>query len=241
METEKAKGMPEATVRWEDGVPVSCRFGDVYFSREDGLEEARHVFLGGNRLVSRWHHGPVGCIGELGFGSGLNFLATWQAWRQQGRLGTLRFASVERYPLTRPELTSVVALWPELAAEAQALVQAYPEAPQGHWQACWEGVELSVDFQEASSALAHWPAHSVEAWYLDGFSPRVNPDLWAKDVLRSVFRLTAPGGSAATYTVAGTVRRTLQSVGFHLQKLPGYGRKREMLRAEKPRPEDASG
>lgn len=246
METERAPGMTHRELHWKDGVPVSRRFGDVYFSRGDGLEEARHVFLNGNQLTARWPSGAALRIGELGFGSGLNFLATWQAWRQQERPGRLCFASVERYPLARPDLQAVVALWPELAPEAQQLVAAYPETPQGRWQHCWGNVELQVDFQEAAEALACWPAGAIEAWFLDGFSPKVNPDLWAPELLKEVFRITQPGGTGATYTVAGAVRRALQAAGFRLEKRPGFGKKREMLTFQKPgsaaktHPEDAS-
>jgi len=217
--------LPE-TLDWRDDVPVSTRFDDPYFSLENGLEETRHVFLSGNDLPERFRFGFH--VAELGFGTGLNLLATLQAWRDTGQEGMLRYTSFEAFPITAEEMRRAQSAFPELAPLAADL------AP--HWGA--EYITLAdLDFRlvpgDARTTLPRWERRA-DAWFLDGFSPARNPELWEEPLMEQVFAHTKPGGTAATYTAAGFVRRGLQSAGFEVTRIPGYGRKRHMTRAVKP-------
>ncbi|TBW59011.1 bifunctional tRNA (5-methylaminomethyl-2-thiouridine)(34)-methyltransferase MnmD/FAD-dependent 5-carboxymethylaminomethyl-2-thiouridine(34) oxidoreductase MnmC [Marinobacter halodurans] len=226
-----------ADLEWRDGQPVSKRFGDVYFSRENGLEETRYVFLAHNRLEERFQALPSGStfvVAETGFGTGLNFLATWLAWREQApNDAQLHFISVERFPLTRSDLRRALALWPELEPLADALLVEYPPLVAGTHRLIFDGgrVRLTLYFGEAREA---WQSLSFQAnaWFLDGFAPALNPDLWAETLIQSVAEHSQPGTTFATFTAVGAVRRALQAQGFTVRKVPGFGRKREMLSGE---------
>lgn len=222
-------------IEWRDGQPWSPRFADRYFSAESGLGEARHVFIDGNRLAQRFARLAAGArfrVGETGFGTGLNFVAAWHLFSRCAPAGTaLEWHSVERWPLARDELRAALALWPELAAEAAALVDAWPEAPGRRLIADFAAarVRLVVDLADVAAALPSWPAGRVDAWCLDGFAPARNPGMWGAAVLAEVARASRPGATLATYTSAGWVRRGLQAAGFDVRRAPGFGRKREML------------
>lgn len=217
---------PDAPL-WRDGeVPVSPRFDDPYFSLENGLAETRHTFLAGNHLPARLRDGFH--VAELGFGTGLNLLATLQLWRESGISGQLRFTSFEAFPMTGEDMIRAQMAFPELDAIADEL------AP--FWRKGAREIELpDLRFRmvegDARTTLPAWDGRA-DAWFLDGFSPAKNPELWGEDLMRAVARHTAPGGSAATYTAAGHVRRALEAAGFAVTRVPGYGRKRHMTRAE---------
>lgn len=217
----------QADIMWRDGqIPVSRRFDDPYFSLEDGWAETRHVFLGGNDLPARFRDGFV--IAELGFGTGLNCLAAQSAWIASGQTGQLRFVSFEAYPMAPADMETALSAFPDLAAPAEALRAAisdaqYPARLPG-------GVDLTVVQGDARQTLPHWQG-LADAWFLDGFAPARNPELWQVDLLAEVARHTRPQGTAATYTAAGAVRRGLQQAGFDVTRVPGYGRKRHMTRA----------
>ncbi|WP_415401391.1 tRNA (5-methylaminomethyl-2-thiouridine)(34)-methyltransferase MnmD [Tateyamaria sp. SN3-11] len=214
-----------AELEWRDGaVPVSVRFDDPYFSLDDGLNETRHVFLDGNDLPARFCDGFR--VAELGFGTGLNFLATWAAWRAAGVPGTLHFTSFEAYPMAPSDMATALAVFPELADLSAQLVAAIGTAGV----IAFDGVTLEVIEGDARAYLPAWDGHA-DAWYLDGFSPAKNPELWSPDLMAEVARHTAPGGTAATYTAAGFVRRGLEAAGFDVTRTPGFGRKRHMTRA----------
>lgn len=218
-------------VTWRaGGVPVSERFEDPYFSLENGLEETRHVFLRGNRLPERFRDGFH--VAELGFGTGLNCLATVQAWAGAGRPGRLRFTSFEAYPLGCADLERALAAFPALAGPAEQLIRAWARGARD--LSFDEGVDLRVIEGDARRTLPAWGG-CADAWYLDGFSPARNPELWGDALLAEVAGHTAPGGTAATYTAAGFVRRGLQAAGFAVTRQPGYGRKRHMSVAERIR------
>lgn len=222
------------TLDWQDGQPFCTRFGDVYFSRDSGLEETRHVFLRGNRLPERFAALPAGqsfTIGETGFGTGLNFLCAWQLFEQAAPPGAeLNFVSVEKFPLQAEELRAALALWPELYAYAAELLAQWPQMKPcwNHWQFAGGRVRLSLAYCDVLQALPEFTA--VEAWFLDGFSPAKNPEMWAQPVLDAIAHASRPGATLATYTCAGWVRRGLQQAGFAVEKAAGFGRKREMLR-----------
>ncbi|MEQ9258548.1 MAG: tRNA (5-methylaminomethyl-2-thiouridine)(34)-methyltransferase MnmD [Roseovarius sp.] len=211
---------------WREGrVPVATAFDDPYFSLENGLEETRHVFLSGNALPERFSDGFH--IAELGFGTGLNLLATLQLWRASGQHGRLHYTSFEAFPMRPEEMLRAQAAFPDLAALSAEL------AP--HWgNKNFEMEDLSFTLVEgdARGTLAHWQG-AADAWFLDGFSPAKNPELWEETLMAQVFTHTAPGGTAATYTAAGFVRRGLEAAGFAVSRAPGYGRKRHMTRAVK--------
>lgn len=210
----------KADLEWRDtGVPVSLRFDDPYYSLDDGLAETRHVFLDGNDLPARFKDGFH--IAELGFGTGLNFLVTLSAWREAGCAGRLRFTSFEAFPMTLPEMTRALAAFDRLPTEV--LGDTFPTQLSG------ADFELNVIIGDARHTLRDWGGRA-DAWFLDGFSPAKNPELWGADLLADVGAHTAAGGTCATYTAAGFVRRGLEVAGFEITRAPGFGRKRHMTR-----------
>jgi tRNA U34 5-methylaminomethyl-2-thiouridine-forming methyltransferase MnmC len=212
-----------AELDWTDGsVPVSRRFGDPYFSLSGGLEETRHVFLAGNGLPRRFR--PGFHIAELGFGTGLNMLASLAAWHAAGHPGPLRYTSFEAFPLTPPDLARALAAFPGLAPLAEPFLAQWAS---GSRHIRLPGLEAHIIPGDARDTLPDWP-HKADAWFLDGFAPAKNPELWSPALLAGVALHTNPGGTFATYTAAGFVRRTLAGAGFSVQRLPGFGRKRHM-------------
>jgi tRNA U34 5-methylaminomethyl-2-thiouridine-forming methyltransferase MnmC len=210
-------------VLWRgEHVPISRLFDDPYYSLEDGLAESRHVFLGGNDLPARFEDGFH--IAELGFGTGLNALMSWQAWRESGAAGRLAFTSFEAYPMPARDMTTALAAWPELAPMAAQLVGAWQN---GDYRVSADDFDLTVIVGDAGATLPDWGG-TADAWYLDGFAPARNPAMWDADLMRAVGAATKPGGTFATYTAAGHVRRALQEAGFAVTRRSGYGRKRHM-------------
>lgn len=231
--------LPYARLDWAEGAPRSLDVGDVYFSGP-GEAETRHVFLDGNTLRARFQQADHFTIGELGFGSGLNCLCAWDLWRQSAlRLGArLHIVSVERAPLAPADLDRAHAAWPalaELAARLRALLP--PPVPGTHHLALSDNVSLTLLYGEADATLRRAEAR-VDAWFLDGFSPAKNPDAWSPEILCEIARLSSPGATFATYTVAGAVRRGLEAAGFTVEKVAGYGQKREMLTGRLVRPDE---
>ncbi|TJZ83333.1 tRNA (5-methylaminomethyl-2-thiouridine)(34)-methyltransferase MnmD [Paracoccus hibiscisoli] len=208
----------EPALDWRDGsVPVSQRFDDPYFSLSGGLEETRHVFLGGNdlpaRLVPGFH------VAETGFGTGLNALALAQVAQVP-----VRMTSFEAFPMSRAQLEQAHAAFPELADLAQALRDSWGQGMIQVGQ-----VALTVVLGDVRQTLPAW-GQAADAWFLDGFSPAKNPQMWGADVMAQVAAHTAPEGTFATYTAAGHVRGALAEAGFAVTRSPGFGRKRHMSR-----------
>lgn len=224
--------LPDPQFGWKDGrTPASGRFADVYFSQGDGLGETRHVFLNGTGLPDAWAGRPFFTIGETGFGTGLNFLAAWDLWRRAPLgCGRLHFVSVEGYPLSRSDLARALAFWPELAGPAARLVEAWPERRPGFHRIGLDGdrVALTLLFGPVERMLESLEAR-IDAWFLDGFAPARNPEMWTDGVFREVARLSRPGTRLATFTAAGRVRRGLADAGFEMERRPGFGLKREVL------------
>lgn len=224
--------LPELT--WsDDGAPRARSFDDVYFSREGGLAESEAVFLAGCGLPDAWRDRRRFSICELGFGVGLNVLAVWRAWRAS-RLphAILHISSIEAYPVARPDAARALAAFPEVADLAGRLLARWPVrayAPQRLWFP-EDGVVLTLHVGEAEALLPGFVS-PFDAWFLDGFAPARNPGMWSPKVFSEIARLSAPDARAATYTVAGEVRRGLEAVGFHVEKKPGFGSKRERLEA----------
>lgn len=216
----------QAELEWRAGaVPVSLQFDDPYFSLENGLAETEHVFLAGNDLPARFR--DEFHVGELGFGTGLNFLTTWAAWRACGAGGTLHFTSFEAFPMSPADMAAALAAFPALSGLATQLVNAMQK---GVGVCTFEDVHLTLILGDARQTVPSW-GERADAWYLDGFSPAKNPELWGRDLLQAVAAHTAQGGTAATYTAAGFVRRGLQDAGFQVTRAPGFGRKRHMTHA----------
>ncbi|MFP2506952.1 bifunctional tRNA (5-methylaminomethyl-2-thiouridine)(34)-methyltransferase MnmD/FAD-dependent 5-carboxymethylaminomethyl-2-thiouridine(34) oxidoreductase MnmC [Buttiauxella gaviniae] len=226
----------------EEGTPVSREFDDVYFSNDNGLEETRYVFLGGNRLNERFatHERSLFVVGESGFGTGLNFLTLWQAFEDfcknqpQATLKRLHFISFEKFPLTVKDLHAAHAHWPELADFAQQLQQQWPLPIAGcHRILLAEGrITLDLwfgDINELIPQLDDTLNNQVDAWFLDGFAPSKNPDMWTPQLFNAMAKFARTGSTLATFTCAGFVRRGLIDAGFAMTKTKGFGRKREML------------
>lgn len=223
-----------AHIQFDDtGTPYAPAFADCYCSRQDGLAETRHVFLQGNQLPQRWQGREQFTIAETGFGTGLNFLATWQAWQSDPqRCARLHFISIEKHPIQRETLRTLLVSWPELHVFATELLANYPPLLSGfHRLRLAQGrITLTLCFMEVQAALAELVAR-VDAWYLDGFAPARNPAMWALPVMQAIARLSHPATTLATYTAASEVRHTLQAAGFSVEKCKGFGKKREMLSA----------
>lgn len=213
--------------------PTAKDFGDIYFSADGGLEEARAVFLTGCGLPDRWMDRDVFTIAELGFGSGLNFLAAWQAWLDSGAKGRLHYISVEGFPFERGDLHRALCEFPELSALATPLIEHWPGPVRGLHRRHFGNVSLTLIHDAVSPALRS-QAFRADAWFLDGFSPAKNADMWRAAIMREVARLSAPGARCATFTVAGDVRRALSAAGFDVSREPGFGRKRQRLEAIMP-------
>jgi tRNA U34 5-methylaminomethyl-2-thiouridine-forming methyltransferase MnmC len=223
------------SLEWHEGdMPYSVEFGDHFYCRTDGRLECGHVFLAGNRLPERWRAGDAFTIGELGFGTGLNFCETRRQWKQaRAAGGSLHFVSFERFPMQAAEIDRALSHWPEIGEERQALVAKWPDAPAGRIDVDFHDVRLTVVCGPAVEGVAASPER-FDAWYLDGFAPSRNPDMWSQELMRLVFERTVPGGTFATYAAAGFVRRNLAAAGFVVERLPGFAGKREMLRGDKP-------
>jgi tRNA 5-methylaminomethyl-2-thiouridine biosynthesis bifunctional protein len=225
-----------AQLDWdEQGQPRSRLYGDIYFSRESGLEETRYVFLANNDLETRFATLQAGeqlVIGETGFGTGLNFLCAWELFEQRAAIGArLHFVSVEKHPLSLADLQRALALWPSLKHYSSQLLAAYIGLYPGFQRVRLGAgrVTLTLLIGDAQAGLAQLDAR-IDAWFLDGFAPSKNPDMWTSTLFAEMARLSAPGASVATFTSTGFVRRGLTQAGFAMQRVPGYGRKREMLR-----------
>lgn len=222
----------KAGLAWRDGVvPVSMRFDDPYFSLNDGLAETRHVFLAGNDLPGRFCDGFQ--VAELGFGTGLNLLATVLAAERVAGVAAFRYCAFEAYPMAVEDMERALAAFPDIRAAAAGLLQA--------WQQVWAcgalrfdlgRVEVEVILGDARQTLPQW-AGAADAWFLDGFSPAKNPELWSEAILTEVGRHTVAGGTFATYTAAGHVRRALAAAGFAVERVAGHGTKRHMTRGRK--------
>jgi tRNA 5-methylaminomethyl-2-thiouridine biosynthesis bifunctional protein len=222
-------------IDWVDGQPYSPEFGDVYFSRASGMDETRHVFLEGNRIVERFAAlGPDDgfAIGETGFGTGLNFLCAWRAFRDSAPVAArLHFVSTELLPLSTADLGRALSLWPELEPLGTQLLVQWDDQPRGWQRFVFDGgrVVLTLLVGDARETLPQLDG-LIDAWFLDGFAPSKNPELWTPQLMQAISAHSHAGTTCATYSSAGAVRRALQAAGFRVEKAPGFGPKREMLR-----------
>ncbi len=211
---------------WQDGVPVARAFDDPYFSFANGLEETRHVFLQGNGLPGRFRPGFK--VAELGFGTGLNLLATWAYWLESENSGPLYFTSFELFPISAREMARAHEAFPEIADLSRELLDGM--TPAGF---AGDKLVLEIIAGDARTTVPAWQG-AADAWFLDGFSPAKNPELWEPGLLNEVARHTVSGGTAATYSAAGAVRRALSEAGFEVERVPGFATKRHMTTARLP-------
>lgn len=232
--TPHPRGLAAPRLRWTEGIPTDEASGDIYFNRQDPLEESRAVFLAGNDLPARLgdHPAPVHRVGETGFGTGLNFLLLWAAWRQARAPRPLSYVSFEQAPLSRADRQRFLASLrargaPELAALGETLDAALPEPLAGWHLIPLEGgrLRLHLYLGDAQNGLEDWLAQreapAVDAWFLDGFAPKVAPALWQPELLSLLAKASAPGATLGTFTVARAVREGLVDAGFQPQKVPG--------------------
>jgi tRNA 5-methylaminomethyl-2-thiouridine biosynthesis bifunctional protein len=237
-----------AELDWSDQqVPSASNYGDIYFSGQQGLEESRYVFLENSHFSDRWQQladNSLFTIAETGFGTGLNFLSAWQLWRQTApATARLHFISTEKHPLTLADIQRALAAWPELDSMVEPLLAQYPLLTPGHHLLKFDGgqVTLQLLFGDAIASLdqlrssnhPQWQTsspHSIDAWFLDGFAPGRNPSLWNNTLYSLLADLSHADSTVATFTAVGDVRRGLTEQGFRMEKMKGFGKKREMLR-----------
>ncbi len=216
-------------------MPYSEAFGDHFYCQTDGRLECGHVFLSGNGLPERWQAGGAFDIGELGFGTALNFCETWRQWKTHRQNGAhLTFTSFELFPMSGADIDRALSHWPELDAERVALIAAWPHVREGI-------IEIDLDARTrlrvvCGKALDGVSAEtrSFDAWFLDGFAPARNGEMWSAELMAEVFARTRPAGTFATYAAAGFVRRNLIAAGFTVEKRKGFAGKREMLCGVRP-------
>jgi tRNA 5-methylaminomethyl-2-thiouridine biosynthesis bifunctional protein len=219
-------------VEWKQGQPFASAFQDVYFSSDNGLLETNYVFLQGNNLATRWqqHNFQTFTITETGFGTGLNFLCAAKLWLETApKDAVLNFISVEKYPLTLQDITTALKLWPELSALSLPLLNQYATLMDAKNIRLYHNrIQLSLLIGDATEQLSHLQ-NKTDAWFLDGFSPAKNPDMWQPALFEQMARLSHPNTTFATFTSAGMVRRGLISAGFKVNKREGFGKKRETI------------
>lgn len=238
-----SRAIQTADLEWQqiDGidVPVSKQFGDVYFSKDNGLLETRHVFLNGNDLPERLSNlqpFEYFSVGETGFGTGLNILALCQLWQQvrPNNHSHLHAISVEKFPLSKTDLIRALNVWPDLKPIADQLIAQYPHPIAGCHRLNFPEERFSLDLwlgdaQDVFPSMAK--TSSVNAWFLDGFAPACNPDIWEEQVLNHIVRLSGIGTTFSSFSVAGVLKRGLTQHGISISRPRGYKHKREMLKA----------
>lgn len=209
------KFLPEPEIEWQDdGTPRSVPFDDIYFVPSEGMVESRHVFLAGADVVARWQSKPTFTIFETGFGTGLNFLTTWAEWdRRAAKDGHLHFVSVEGFPLVRKDLERALAPYDELSKWSAELIRAYPERHPGFHRLSFGNarVTLTLILGSLEDAISKFDG-KVDAWFLDGFAPTRNPDMWTSELFEMMSKHSNTDARVATFSVAGNIRRGLEGV-----------------------------
>ena len=226
----------------ESGTPVADHFDDVYFSNDSGIDETQHVFVAGNDLAERWQQwrNPTFVIAETGFGTGLNFLVAMRAFNEfraanpDHPLKRLYFITTEKFPLPQQDMQRALEAFPALKDEAEALASLYPMGLEGCHRLHFDNHSTTLDLWigDVHELLPQWhsPVNGlIDAWFLDGFAPSKNPDMWTDALFSQMARLSKTGTTFGTFTAAGIVKRGLAGVGFTIKKRNGFGRKRDML------------
>lgn len=210
--------------------PRSVQFDDIYFSRQGGRAESEHVFLHAQQLTQRWqnHPRPFFTIGETGFGTGLNFLVAWQALKQRQPHLRLHFISTEQYPIHPQQLSTLLAPWQHDLSGTKELLKAYDYLVPGWNRMSFQNAELTLWIGDATAGFEDFNG-LIDAWFLDGFSPATNPQLWTPQLFSALAKVSHTDTTFATYTIAGQVREGLSAAGFTWQKQPGFGQKQACL------------
>jgi len=222
-----------SSLEWRNGQPYSQTFNDIYFSTDDGLDETKHVFISQNQLETRFKslNAEAFTIIETGFGTGLNFLATSALWLTHApQHAQLHFFSIEKYPLRLADLSRAHALWPQFSVISSELFNQYEtlKSDTNHFSIAGGRIQLALQVDDIALALPQL-TKKADAWFLDGFAPAKNAEMWTADVFAQIALLSQTNTTFATFTSAGHVRRGLQAVGFKVKKQAGFGKKREML------------
>ncbi len=224
---------------WRDGQPYNEMFDDIYYSSNEGEcisgeREFNHVFLKNNGLPERWNGIDDFVIAELGFGSGLNCILTIRKWlnhiESSHQNKCLHYIALEKYPLSPEAIVELISQYPELEQYCEELITTYPPAVKGtHSRHLFDNrVVIHYKFMDAYEALED-EHYNVDSWYLDGFSPAKNADMWSEKLFAKLAQNSHQGTTCSTYTAAGFVKRNLLKAGFTVNKVKGYGKKREML------------
>ena len=233
----KFPAITEAAIQWQEQTPYSTEFDDIYYSPKHGYDEAKYVFVEQNQLCQRWHKANQNAsftIAETGFGTGLNFFTSWEHWKKSApRNSHLNYVSVEKYPLAKESIRKALSHWPHLGPLVEPFLAQYPTLTAGFHRRIFtqDRLTLTLIFMDAEQALASLDTR-VDAWFLDGFAPKKNPQLWSDNVFQQIKRLSDKGTSLATFTAASAIRKKLQAIGFEVYKTPGFGKKREMIKAQ---------
>lgn len=225
----------------DNGTPFAKQFDDLYFSDALGIEETHHVFLQHNQLPNRWYEwqNPNFTIAETGFGTGLNFLVTLALFAQlraEGQIPAfnLHFISVEKYPIKQADLAIALKCYPSLATLSTSLLEQYPPNVAGCHRIKFldDTVVLDLwlgDVHEVLPQICTPPEGRIDCWYLDGFAPSKNPEMWSDSLFSQMARLAKKNCHFATFTAAGLVKRGLATAGFRVEKVAGHGQKRHNL------------
>lgn len=232
--------MQFARIKWIDGAPYSLDFDDIYYAKANGPQESEHVFIAQNQLESRFANlsRTQFTIIETGFGTGLNFFCAAQHWLKLAPAqATLNFISIEKTPLHLLDFIKSSQNWPQFFAISEALILKYPQLHHGLNTVYLMNARIRLDIVVDDIATALPALHTcADAWFLDGFAPNKNSQMWSESVFAQLARLSGPATTFATFTSAGTVRRGLLAAGFHVHKVPGFGKKREMLTGQYAKP-----
>ncbi len=240
MTTKSVKEITYTKIRWDEkGLPHSTAFDDKYFCQDNGYDESQYIFCGGNQLKERFENLSAQdsnsfVIAETGFGTGLNFLCAWQLFEQCAPTAAkLHYISLDQFPLSADDLIKALNLWPQLQEYSTQLTVQYPNINIESQHIIFVGgrIKLTLIFDHVLSALAQMrqASYAVDAWFLDGFGPSKNPEMWSPEVFEQMAALSRAGTTVATFTVAGHVRRGLAQKGFSMTKTKGFGRKHQML------------
>ena len=239
MDSSLEQGIQFSNLKWDEkGLPHSVQFDDHYFCTIDGMNESRHVFCGGNVLAERWRRLPAGepavfTLAETGFGSGLNLLCAWELWRRHAPENwSLHYISIDQFPFTPDDFIRVSGLWPDLKEYSQNLTQHYSHLLVQPVEFSRDRLRVRLIVQPVVTALESMRHDGIkaDAWFLDGFAPSKNPDMWSDEVFHQMSLLSTKGATAATFSSAGFVRRGLTQHGFQMQRAPGFAGKRHMLK-----------
>ena len=231
-----------ANVRFnENGTPYAIQFEDLYFSDAQGIDETNHVFVKNNKLLQRWENwqNQQFVIAETGFGTGLNVLVTmlqFEKFNQQNNSPKFRlhFISIEKFPISHADLTQALSLYPQLQRYSQSLLEQYPIPVEGCHRLTFLGGKVILDLwlgdvHEVLAKIENTPQGLIDTWFLDGFAPSKNPEMWTQGLFENMALLAKDQCHFATFTAAGHVKRGLREAGFKVEKQPGHGRKRDML------------